>query len=666
MDLSLAREWFGRALVDLFRPQDSEQLLQMFDSTKAADWKDPMRLFLEPYKTVVGQLMSDAEYVDDACEELAARLLETGDWEVINVTSPSLGYPRKWYSFKYEIGDGMPLFGTSFDLDESEWDKAKGRAPKDGLISPAAVQLALARTCWVFDRVFMDINLIPEAKAMTERDPKEPFIGKTKAAQMQRKRLATVPLLYMSQYCALWPRMVDKINTYATTMAKALYPRDVPALDVRNKIRTEVLNRLPLHPLLATFASLFSSSLQLSTYFGTEDCLLVPNTVRLPTSTATEATGRRSGLAQMAVAAALAEQLRLSAVASSAGGESWVRDLLGDIAPNVPRDALQIESAIVTGTGFAGLMESLIRLDRYTELMPALVQQLGWKGGKALTLSSIEAAGADFVLSNGDYMSDTPIMVLAGLRPALPIANAQVLGFSRRFATDFNTGPCYAFGTPPPSEGTASLGKSAIVWSTVTCKGWLAMSDRDDLYSRFYMPAGMSMGEEGGEARWNIAGASDPIGKRVADYYRLKSPGGYVRSECLIPPGSKTRAAQNLFRYATDWDLAVESVTDAEAAQTEMLTVYGPSLIDRSVELLRYRDSWNMRIPVRLARCNTYLWLNEVGNVAREESFDGHVAFDDTLELHNDVSAIDALLDLMPVHQPRLAAEIGEQVKSPE
>lgn len=666
---SLMSTWFETATGKAMRNDDSEKLALMFSEARAADFKEPMRLFMADYAGVIGGLMLDPEYVPDAGEEMAQRLIESGDWEKIHVTNPSLGYPRPYFMFKYEIGDGVPLFGTTLkELQDLDWasgangQKLATRDPRSSLSKQ--VQSALARLCWNFDRIYMGVNLIPEAKNVGERDSKEPFIGKTAAAQLQARRLTAIPLLYMAQYAALWPRIVSRIDDYATELARLLYPRDEAALTLRTKVRSAALAKIPLHPLLATFASMFESKVNLSTYFGEKDCLLVPNTVSLPS---TDVSGSsRSGLAQIAMAAALGDQLRLAALSSTGSGSGWVASVLGDVAPNVPATLVNEQGAITRGVGFASLLEMLVRISRFVDLFPTVEQQLGWTGAKSISLTGMEAAGADFVLSNGDYYSDSPAMVLAGLRSSLPIANNKVMGFSRRFDDKFNTGPVYGLSTPLPTATDADLGLSGIVWSTLTCKGHRANADTDDVYSKFYMPAGMSMGEEGGEARWNDERTADPIGKRVASYYQQMSPSGYVRIDATVPKGVGSRSAVNLFRHATDWDTAVETSSDPAAAQKELLDVYGVQGTDKTVSLLRYRDAWTMRIPARLARENKFMWLNEVGNLIRVESFDGNVVFDDHIALPNDVTVIDSLLSLLPVDEPRFSTEITNEVISPE
>lgn len=662
-------QWFATAGQKILKNDDTLKMVNMFTPESAADFKDPARLFLQEYSRVIGALMSDADYQPDAAEEMTEQLVKTGDWDVINVTSPSLGFPRKYLSFKYEIGDGVPLMGTALkEVHDFEWvsgaPASSLRDTKGETSQARRVQMALARLCWLFDRIYMGVNLIPETKHVGERDPKEPFIGRTTAAMLQARRLTAVPLLYLTQYAAMWPRMVNRIDEYASELARSLYPRDAAALDLREKVRDAALAKLPLHPLLQTFVSMFESPLKVSTYYGEKECLLVPNTVELPSSTS--AYGTRSGLAQVAVSAALSEQLRLATLDSSTQTSGWVKQIIGDVAPNISMQTARDQAGISRGTGFATLLEVLVRISSHIELFPTIEQQLGWTGARSIVLTQVEAAGADFVLTNGDYYSDSPTMVLAGLRPGLPISNNKVLGFARRFDAQFNSGPSYGLGKPYPAASDDPLGRCSVIWSTLTCNGFHATSDSDELYSKYYMPAGMSMGEEGGESRWNNAESHDPIGQRVAAYFARMSSGGYVRRDAMISETVQSRSAQNLFRSVTDWDTAVESATDPSAAQTDLLTAYGNACVDREISLLRYRDHWKDRVPVRMARDNHVVWLNEVGNPVKTIQFDGNVAFDDVVNLGHDVSAIDALLSLLPVDGPKFAAELNEEVQAPE
>jgi len=175
------------------------------------------------------------------------------------------------------------------------------------------------------------------------------------------------------------------------------------------------------------------------------------------------------------------------------------------------------------------------------------------------------------------------------------------------------------------------------------------------------------MGEEDGEPRWNLPNSPDKVGLRVASFYKLQSKQGYVREKAMPIPSVQSSVSPKVSRWVTDWDAFTESATDPEAAQAELLAVYGTANVDTNVEYLVYNENWHMRIPVAMARENEYYWFNEVGDlVGPPVSVDGNVMYDSSLSFKHDSSGIDALLELVKVKTPQFDSSVNEQVSTPE
>jgi hypothetical protein len=115
----------------------------------------------------------------------------------------------------------------------------------------------------------------------------------------------------------------------------------------------------------------------------------------------------------------------------------------------------------------------------------------------------------------------------------------------------------------------------------------------------------------------------------------------------------------------TSWDLVAWGASDG-AVQDSMLAAYGADDVEKEMNALAYRDRWNMRVPVQMARSQHYYWLNELGAHTRTEEMDGIVIFDDQVSLPYDTSAVDAFGALLVREPPKLPALDNDEVKPPE
>jgi len=673
MTAAVRDKWFSTAMNRLGSTDITSAVMGLFTDVKAERVKDPQIMFLQYFAEVAAALMSDPDYHDDCGEELANELTNSGVWAKSYVTDPSLGYPRPYYDFSPQIGSGMPTFGLSFgDLaNYIHLRRGEKRKTDANMENVEASRRGFATTCWIWDRPAMGIQLLPSPKNKEGRDLREPLVGKMLSAQDQQRYLIAAPLLYALQAGRLWASIMEPIETYALELAMARYERDRPHLVLRSSLRAAVLARIPLHPLLDTLARLVGSQCLINTLYGRGPALLCPDTIDIKTPAEYVKSGR-SNLAEQLVAAALSETYRMSALADEPS-YSWARDIIKDIAPFQQLERVRASAAISTGHGYAFALELLTVWEEYVKLFPEITSALGWSAGASLALSEMEATGADFVLCNGDYMSDTPVAVLAGMRPSLSIANHRVMGMDRGISPTWNSGPDPRIVSPPDrgengnGNGTVKSPQTAIVWSVLPVKGRITALSGNDQLAHFYIMPGMSMGEQGSEIRYCGQVVSDEIGRRIIKYYIDRSKGGYVRGEHNEPAKLGSIRTPNVIRHSTDWDTAVWTPSQPEAAQQELLDAYGTNNVDRKPEYLLFRrDGWNMRVPVKLARYYTYHWLDELGNYRGTESFDGFVLFDSHLSLPHGATGLDSLLNLMRVATPPIKAELVNTPKPPE
>jgi hypothetical protein len=322
------------------------------------------------------------------------------------------------------------------------------------------------------------------------------------------------------------------------------------------------------------------------------------------------------------------------------------------------------EAGLTRGTGLATTLERLVERDRFVKHFGNTARILGWTAGKSVQLTGVDAAGCDFVVSNGDYASDNMSMVLFGLRPSLSMANRKILGLGIRYKSDFNTGPDLRSPGTIPHLAESPV-HTSILWSTVPVAGWITPHAEDGGLTRFFIPQSMSMGEANGEYRYAGPEVTDPDAERVRNYYRTVSPRGYLGPDFGDPTVKGTAVAANHTLHVTDWGVSVESLTP-EVAQTEMLAAYNGKAKRSSEEVYLYRhEGWRLRVPVQLARANTYQWLDEMGNLIDEAEFQGHVLFDDTLDLPHSCSDVDGFTELLRTLVVKLPDAMTEQTSDP-
>jgi hypothetical protein len=617
----------------------------------------PINVFLGKYAVVAASLLAEPTYFPDVGAALRDDLtIKPGarGWSQTYVSAPEFGFPRPYYS----MTAAYP--GTHAPFALPGWDRPGTiQPPSDEDGDGADFRAVCAQLVMLMDRPFMTDALVPEAKSIVKRDNREPFWGQSKAALLQAERLTAVGLLYERQADAFVLRMNQSLWDLCYKLATALYPKELPILEQYDKIRKTLLDRIPCHPLLESIANLYSN-VSLSTYYGVKQAA-----IRHGTSDEWEVVekGNRSVPSQLMVLHAMSEYARLKAIVK--GGSSWPLDWAIDVAPSLDRESARAAVAGAPGQqSMSSCLEWLATFERYVSHWPEIARTLNWSGAIGPQAIGVETAGADFVLCDGDAYTDMPTSVLAGLRPNLSMGNVQVAGFARRSGTSFGTGP-----NPDtdPSIGNGGVTSPvAFKWSACVARGHVTALDRKETFARFFMPPGMLMGEADVETRFAGGPVTDPIGLAVIAFYRDKSPQGYVSHWYTAPTNSTSRQTPEGLYMHTEWGAVSES-RQSGAAQALLLTGYGEVNVDKQpLNAFVFRDHFNMRFPVQMARDNEFEWYDELGGLKDLIPFDGHVNFDDVVTLTNDAGAVDQFIDLLKVHQPTLDTPATDEVRPPE
>jgi hypothetical protein len=576
-----------------------------------------------------------------------------------NVNSPFTvpGTALTSWSLKEGLGSLASMFPEEGDI--ATWDDDD---PGAGAGAASFATLA-ADTTMLYDRPKWSLALIPDATKGTERNPKEPLWGEVRSVVELMKRVAALAMMYDVQADACALRWDKSMWDFHYDRAYHQMPGFRPVLEMFSKLRDELEQRLPLHPLLATSPRLMSG-IQLSTIHGTVDAYVkhingcaADHGVTPPGQSGPEelSSTNTSVAALRMVTAAFSEFARLNEIA--AAGEKWPAAWLQEVAGNIPesqRKAMLTKSKgkIQGGAGvlMSDALHRLSALSNITDTWPELTRALDWTGGAPELQTQIDANGCDFVLTDGDGWSDNPIAVLAGLKPAMPVAYPKAAGISVRFNRHFGTGPK---GSSSPEVGTAGglTSPVAFEWSVVTAEGYMSALDGNEVLSRFYMPPGMLMGEDGGLPKF--ATDDDPNHVAVGKYFKSKSEAGYIRQWAVVPDGLASVKQGANTRLVTDWGAWVigEASSGDDPAATKMLLDAYPDQVDTDPQVYIFREKFNMRFPVRLARANCYMQYDELGAYQKTVDFEGFVIFggeEIDLRAHG-TAGLQALIDQLPL-----------------
>jgi hypothetical protein len=246
------------------------------------------------------------------------------------------------------------------------------------------------------------------------------------------------------------------------------------------------------------------------------------------------------------------------------------------------------------------------------------------------------------------------------------VANKKAMGLTVRFEEHFNTGPDANALTLKDNKSEDPV---KIKWSTLTFTGHMSATKGAVALTKFYMPPGMQMGEQGGETRFIAEGTADPLAMEIVQFYKAQSPEGYIRHWYGEPVERVSRIDDHVLYMRTSWDAWAEN-TDPRKAQEVLVSKYGRDNIEdqnaAGPDLFVYRDSWNMRTPAQLARTYELELYNELGELRVVFAYDGHLMYNDSLELGDSISGVDGFVDLLRVHAPELATPFTGEVTPPE
>jgi hypothetical protein len=648
----------------------------------------PVSLLLKYYGGLLANLAAEPMYVRDVGENLKARLHDAG-YSSTWANCRWLGYPREalLMNTSYDNKHGPFMLPgtalTSWPLDEglralamragvvdAGGDDVERPTPAPGTFGQFGMRMA--DTAMVLDRAMWSLALVPDSKKVTDRTNNEPLFGELRGVGKQMKRLTSFGLLYEGQGDAAPLRWDQSAWSMGYDMAWEQLQGFRPVLDMFGKLREELMSVLPVHPLLEAPAR-YTSKVVLETAYGTSDAYVrhVPHAGAMhgisPTGGEPErlSSTNTSPLAMMMVTAAFAEFGRLSEIASS--GAVWPREWVNSVGQNMTdavRERLIKKSGQSTGGGvmFSDALHRLNALSAYTEMWPEMTRALGWDKQLPALTTTIHANGCDFTLTDGDGWSDDPVAVMAGLKPSLPIGNPKSVGISVIFEKHFGTGPKASI-APETTKAEGLTVPAAFEWNIVTTAGYMSALDGPAVLTKFYMPPGMLMGEEGGEPRFSTE--EDPAHVAVGALYANLSPQGYVRQWATVTPDMNSIRQAGNTRITTDWDVWVTSGDSDDPAATRMLLDAYPDGVDPKPEVYIYREAWNMRIPVRLTRANCYEQYDELGAYKKTVDFEGFVVFGgEPVDLRSfGTTGVQAVVDLLKATAVDGAA--GAEAKPP-
>lgn len=648
------RQWRSKSYIQ----RDGSQMLRLAEQFQAGRPPSPATAFLQDYKDVASALMSEPTYHRDAGEALRDCVTRVGTWGVSYVALPALGTARAYYQLRMQ---GHEL-ATPFTL--PSWTPASGDALRTDNSDPMAITVesagpsglrdVIANIAMAFDRPAISADLVPDSKtAASPRESREAFWGQATAALNQVDRLRAIGLLWCRQLDAFALRMHDPMWDLAFELAHAQFPRERPILERYAELRSAVRDLIPIHPFLESVTNLINQ-VSLSTYWGTKRAAFRFVSVEQEQIHR----GRQSAMAQRLMLYAMAEYANLRSLAT--GANAWPVKWAADNAPDLSQT--EITGILRSGAPAPGeptdtqtysdVLEWAAVNEKLVAMWADVARSLNWSGAVPAQAYTVDAAGADFMVTDGQGFSDNPAAAIAGLRPLLSLGNIQASGFERRMLTNFGLGKVSAQAPELDNGGVES--PMAFSWSTIVAKGHTTALKGKDAYIRFYMPPGMWMGEPGVMTRFAGGMEEDPIGQMVVGYYMGASPGGYVKENYSPPRVSISRTANGATYMVTSWDAVAVSSNAPDNAQTALLAGYGEQNTSKKLDYYFYSPDFKLRTPVAMTRAPQFDVYDELGAFVETKQFDGHILFGGDIALPNDSSVVDAYVDLLRVTAPAL------------
>lgn len=627
---------------------------------------DPIQLFLGKYSAIIAGLVAHGRRVPDFSLFLRERMGQTPGWSREYVSSPELGFPHELLTLSNTLLPQSHVLGLPDEVSEDREPIADG----GGWEKVTGVRRTVAWTTAVMDLCSLDIRIVPAATTLTsnQRNAREKPIGQAEVAIAQREILVALGLLWALQFDAYWLHMTSGTVKYLLSTAAKAMPNRTPLFEVAGKMVDEIIATIPLHPVWGTAAALYQPGTAQTllgrqpTYFIPEGSAYLGDPKQLASEALAQQSMRRgvtSTLIRNTLVSCVSEVLHL--------GESTGADAVGlatTVVQGLLPDSARAQGAgIIRSRSVSKLLRFLRNFQRYTQHWPAITQQLGWKRAVVGTPVELETAGCCFALTDGDNTSVHPAHIMAGLVPCFAVSNRKLTGATERYSKDFNTGP-----DPRTDIAVNNGGQTATVssvYSVLTAVGHLASSIGPQMLTRYWLPTGLHLGEEGGEIRYMSSvllqyadqeggyadRGPDPIGTTMMDMYLRLSPRGYIRAGVGEPKrlDSRVTAGEGAF-YRTSWTTWTVHPESRDACQALLLGGYDTANLDQSKEMAAflYRASgWKQRVVVAKARTDRIHIYDNLGFLIRVQPYRGEVLFDTDVNLGFSTTWTDAVIDLV-------------------
>jgi hypothetical protein len=679
-----------------------------------------LRLMARFYGPVMSTLIVQPEEVPDAGEELRAQLLlmKGKAWQTTRVANPTLGYDREYTAYlpgraTSNNGRIIPLALQPHAL--PNWDQTSIRRNQDNgngngddevpsdapanvaSITPFRKSLALSLMLW--DRHAYSDSLIPTLPNVlgADRDHKEAFFGSNKGQLEQMDRLTALPFIYLRQADALFLHFQDPYWKAVFELTWSLYPRERPMLETYRSLREHVMSEIPIHPLLKSLVDMYAR-ISVETVFGTKPMLcrlgygsgsgLKPDAN--PTYVHHQGSGPRARDAQLMLAVAYADSLRLKSLVEA--GERWPIALIGSFNAGEGRTRLNSAATLTSllsqqQQSVGSLAEWLVEQQRFVKYWPELLRTINWPAPVSADPFTVLNNQAYYCWTDGEGTSEPPVALLSGMCVGLPITNRAALVYPLKLDDSFNSAPLLeSIPAGTDSKPAEIPDVTGIRWTTLTPRGYIAGVAGGLTFQRYYMPHGMIMGEDF-ETQMFVSGFDDRISDSVKNFYRERSPNGYVRERYAQPLRTASTRTLQVSVSVTDWEVSADG-TDGTVVQNAMLETYGTETglrevlsanpgkpsplpagpnVDASFELFAFREQgFNMRIPVQIARRGPLEFLNYQGALTDRLEYNGIALFDGRATLPYSVQALDPYINLLIVEPDPLLGPLADEITSPE
>lgn len=283
------------------------------------------------------------------------------------------------------------------------------------------------------------------------------------------------------------------------------------------------------------------------------------------------------------------------------------------------------------------------------------VAALGWREA-ACTLGTIDFAGADYAITDGERWTEPASQVALGLTPSVGLNNRKAYA---EF-TDLNK----AWNITSNPERSAG----PMEYSVCLVKGHLSALKSGVRYERNFVVESAHLGEDGDEPT-PLNGDLEDMHAALRNYFAARSPLGYLRKwyphvQAKYPvdaAGERQKdkdgrllpvSARNPYWLETVWDAQGSSAWSAkDKMQTLYLSEFNSDIVPADNMIVIHRDAgFNIRYPVKFARGTRLFYAYPDGTLFAYMDQRGAVltaANMGTVSLMHDNSEIDTFSDLM-------------------